>query len=495
MTARGVVLSDLDGQLVEVTAHLGTGSGDQGLLDQLDIAETLDRARAALVNSGLAWPAEPVRLRVEPAVHLSALLGGDLAVACAVLSAGGHLPAHWLAHTALVGELGLDGQVRPVRGVLAAVRAAYRAGLRRIVVPQSQLAEAMLVPDMRVFGAHRLTDVIAASHQEPVPAAAVDPSPAAPPAADPDLADVVGQPEGVAAVEIAAAGGHHLLLLGEPGSGTSMLARRLPALLPDLTGDQALEVTAIHSLAGTLTSDAPLITRPPLVTPHHSTSLPALIGGGIGPARPGAVSRAHCGVLVLEDAAEWGQQRLEAVRTAVDAGEIRLARRNGVMTFPARPQLVLTSPPCRCAAGSACTCTAPARRRYLARFTGPLLDRIELRVWLRPVAPHDGPRDWRADPTPVIRDRVHQARERAARRWAADGGLTNADVPASVLLRGLSRAATAPIDDLLARGALTRRGADRTLRVSWTLADLAGLPQPGADQIAEALAFRDRRPA
>jgi magnesium chelatase family protein len=306
---------------------------------------------------------------------------------------------------------------------------------------------------------------------------------------------VRGQPDGVRALEVAAAGGHHLLLVGRPGSGTTMLARRLPGLLPDLSGPQTLEVTAIGSLAGTLTPEAPLITRPPFVAPHHSASVPALVGGGVGVAKPAAISKAHHGVLFLDEAADFGPRTLESLRTALEDGEIRLARRDGIARYPARFQLVLASWPCACGRSDAdCSCSPHARRRYLARLSGPLLDRVDLRVRLRPEAP---PSDTGVpDSTAVVRQRVQDARHRATRRWAEHGMHTNADVPASALRRrSLPAAARALLESGLATGSLTRRGADRALRVGWTLADLAGLDQPGPDQIAEALAFRDRRPA
>ncbi|HET9141396.1 ATP-binding protein [Actinophytocola sp.] len=495
--AFAVWLTGVGGHLVQVRATPGGGPGPSGLLDRLAVAETTDRVRAAVLNCALPWPHLPVALSLSAEAHLATLSGADLAVACAVLAAAGHLPDDWLAETVLVGELSLDGQLRPVRGVLAAVLAARRAGLRRVVVPHALAAEAALVPDMLVLAAQRLDQVVGYARGEHARLPAVGPT-ASPAPCTPlvDLAEVADQPDAVAALEVAAAGGHHLLLLGRPVS-TSRLAHCLPGLLPDLSADQALEVTAIQSIAGLLPAEAPLITRPPFVTVSPSASVPELLGGGIGLPRPGAVSRAHHGVLFLEQAAEFGQQRLEALRTVLDDGEIRLARRDAVVSFPARCQLVLASLPCRCgSSGAPCVCSASARRRYLARLVGPLLDRVELRVRLQTPVPSTVPHVPAMDSAAVVLQRVRQARQRAARRWAARGAGTNAEVSVAVLRREsrLPDAVTAPLDQALATGALTRRGADRTLRVAWTLADLAGHDQPDAEHVLRALHLRDRRP-
>jgi magnesium chelatase family protein len=457
--------------------------------------EARDRVRAAVLNSGYTWPSAPVTVTLSPPARLSAVAGGDLALACAVLTAAGLLHTGHLGQTVLVGDLALNGQLRPVRGVLPALLAARQAGLRHAIVPHAQLAEAALVPDLQVRGAERLSDVLAWLRDEHHPL----PAPAAPAAAsDPqqlaDLAEVHGQPDAVRALEVAAAGGHHLLLLGPAGSGTTLLARCLPGLLPDLSGDQALEVTAIHSQAGTLTPEAPLITRPPLVSPHHSTSVPALLGGGSGVAKPGAISRAHHGVLHLDSAGEFGPSRLESLRTALEDGEIRLARRDGIARYPTKFLLLLTTAACPCGRSEQqCSCSPHTRRRYLARLSGPLLDRIDLRVRLRSTPPGSGPS---ADNTALVRARVEHARHRAAARWATHGWRTNAEVPAELLRRefGLPRHVTAELDRALTTGAITKRGADRTVRVAWTLADMSCVDQPGSDHIAEALAFRDRRP-
>ncbi len=497
----GVAVIGVEGSLVEVEAHIAAGLPSFALIGLPDASlyEARDRVRAAVVNSGERWPPTRVTVGLSPASLPKRGSSFDLAIAVAVLLADGQGDGAWLRSTALVGELGLDGRLRPVRGVLPAVAGAVRAGVTRVVVPEANAAEARLVPGVDVFGLRSLRQLVAILRDEPVPDE--EPVPAAESHDDPrlhdaaalDLADVLGQEQARHAIEVAAAGGHAIYLVGTPGSGKTMLAERLPGLLPDLERDQALEVTAIHSLAGLLHPSVPLVTRPPLQAPHHSATTAAVVGGGSGVPRPGAVSLAHRGVLFMDEAPEFAPAVLDALRQPLESGVVVLSRSGGVARYPARTTLVLASNPCPCGMsvgkGLECTCSALARRRYLSRLSGPLLDRVDLRVEVRP--PLLGQlRMGQGESTATVAGRVAVARERCVARLAGTPWRTNAELPGSALRRLWPVADASLVEHALGTGALTLRGADRVLRVSWTLADLDGCARPRSVHVAGALSLR-----
>jgi magnesium chelatase family protein len=492
-----VALLGIDGRVIEIEADLGGGLSRVTLVGLPDagLREAKDRVRSAVRNSGQPWPDGKVTLGLSPANLPKVGSAYDLGIAAAVLAATGAVPATRLLGTVLLGELALDGRVRAVRGVLPGLLAARSAGYERAVVPADSLVEAALVDGIEVAGATHLRDLVAWLKGE---ADLVSPEPPGPPATPEiaDLADVVGQPEARWALEVAAAGGHHLLLTGPPGVGKTMLAKRLPGLLPPLSPEESLEVTAVHSVDGSLSKSSPLVTVPPFVAPHHSITVAALIGGGSGLASPGAISRAHRGVLFLDEVCEFGGQRLESLRTVLEEGEVRIARVKGSITYPARFQLVLATNPCACAPPKEadCVCSPTARRRYLGRLSGPLLDRVDLRVRLRPLNALSAHDTGTAESSETVRRRVLEARDRAARRWRDHGWQSNSEAPGPILRRqfALPAKATFLLDRALDRGALSGRGADRCLRIAWTLADLDGEDRPGAEQVGSALAFRER---
>jgi magnesium chelatase family protein len=491
-----VALVGIRGHLIEVEADIASGLPATILVGLPDTAlrEARDRIRAAIVNSDETWPNSKITVGLSPAALPKRGSGFDLAIAVAVLAAAEAVPAHAIAKTMLLAELGLDGRLRPVPGVLPAVIAA--AGMDTVVVAAANVEEASQVPGVRVIGANSLVEVIMWLRGGPppsprVPEAPPSPVPAAAMARTKDLAEVLGQAEARLAAEICAAGGHNLSLLGPPGAGKTMLAERLPTILPDLDTTAALEVTSIHSVAGRLPPGAGLITVPPYCAPHHTSSMAAIVGGGSGVVRPGAASLAHHGILFLDEAPEFHRDVLDALRQPLESGEVVIARVGTQAIFPARFTLVLAANPCPCArsAGpgtSGCSCSPAARRRYLARLSGPLLDRVDVKVRLQPVSRRDMLYDRAfAEPSAIVAERVAAARERCAARLAGTPWRVNAEVPGAVLRRSFppKPGALASLDRAMELGQVSARGADKIIRVAWSLADLASKDLPGADQV------------
>jgi magnesium chelatase family protein len=538
--AHSIALVGVEGHPVEIEADIENGLVGLLLVGLPDTAlrEARDRIRSAIVNSKERWPARRITVGLSPASLPKRGSGFDLGIAVALLAAAGDVPAGRLGGMVFLGELGLDGRARPVPGVLPAVAAAAAAGFGAVAVPAQNAPEASLVPGLRVLSVSCLASLLAwLRGSPPHGVAAVEvfdggilPTPTAaaragtggsprtagtsgsprtagqhgrpdarPGPVEPgrDLADVAGQPAARRAAEICAAGGHHLMLLGPPGVGKTMLAERLPTVLPRLDAQAALAVTAIHSVAGTLPPGSPLITEPPFCAPHHTATKAAIVGGGSGTIRPGAASLAHHGCLFLDEAPEFSRDVLDALRQPLESGEVVVARSGLTARFPARFTLVLAANPCPCAraagagsAAAACSCTPVARRRYLGRLSGPLLDRVDVKVELLPVARAELLSDRRfAEPSSVVAERVSQARQRAAARLRGTPWRLNAQIPGIELRRSFAPApgALAPLQRALDLGEISARGVDRVIRVSWTLADLRGVPRPTDAEVSYAL--------
>ena len=496
---QGVVLSGVSGEMIRVEVDVADGLPSVGVvgLPDTSVSESRWRARCAIGSIGGTWPNRRVTISLSPAEVRKNGAGLDLPIAVGVLRASAQLADADLGFTTFVGELGLDGQIRPTHGALAGALAARRAGIRRIIVPSASANEMRHLPGIDVIAADHLGQVVeilsGRFEGQPLPQppqlAGVLPSPG------PDLRDVRGHAHGRLALEVAAAGGHHLALVGAPGVGKTLLAERLPGVLPDLDDEDALEVAAVQSVAGSPRADWEHC-RPPMRAPHHSASAAALLGSVHGRrVSPGAVTLAHRGVLFLDEAPEFARPALEGLRQPLESGVISLNRSGWTGQLPAAFQLVLAANPCPCGlrvgTGAGCSCAPAAVRRYATRLSGPLMDRIDIRLAIMRPSDAEIAANDPGESSRTVRERVVLARERSAQRFVGLPWQVNARIPMGELRRSWRPdAGGADLLTDLDRRAPNLRGPDRILRMAWSIADLAGRDRPGRDEIGVAMALR-----
>jgi magnesium chelatase family protein len=494
----GVTVLGVGGHLVTVEAHVGRGLPSLTLtgLPGAAVRDATERIRPAVESQRLEWPLRRVVVNLAPGNLRKEGPGLDLPIAAGVLAATAQVPVTQLARFALAGELSLKGELMPTPGILSVAIAAARAGLEGVIVPAVNALEAAQVDRLQVVPASTLSEVVGFLKGTWQPPALDGPFPEPEGPSEVDFRDVRGQSQARRALEVAAAGGHNVLMIGSPGAGKTMLARRMTTILPSLSHEEALEATQLHSVAGLLAGRGVLRSRP-FRAPHHSISMPGLLGGGAGYLRPGEVSLAHHGVLFLDELTEFRRDAIEGLRQPLEDGRVVVTRAIGSVEFPARFTLVAAANPCPCGFEGDrrrhCGCRSDRVEHYRQRLSGPLLDRIDLRLRVPRLTKHELMGSEHGEPSVAIRSRVQAARDRQSARWSELGLACNAHLPGPVARRRvrLTGPAEATLGAAVDQLALTGRGFDRAIKVARTIADLDAAEVVDIEHVAEALSFRD----
>lgn len=503
-SALSVGLIGLKAFIIQIQAFVSPGLPYFSIIGLPDtsLSEARERVKSACQASGAKWPETRVTVNLSPASMPKRGSSHDLAIAASVLSASGTIPHDCLNDTVVLGEVNLDGTVLPINGLLPILLHARDQGVCKVIVPHANLDEAALVPDVNAIGVRHVGELIelmggTAKYEISDLIRDVNPnddtmSICPPPG---DMNEVMGQETAKWALEVAAAGGHHLMMTGPPGTGKTMLASRIPGIMSPLSESEQLEVASIRSLCGTLPSYG-ISDIPPFEAPHHTASTASLVGGGAGLAQPGAITRAHRGILFMDEAPEFSARTLQTLREPLESGYVAISRAKGTTYYPARFQLIMAANPCPCGYaygnGERCTCKEKDRIKYFSRLSGPILDRIDIQIEVPPVERINPGMTPSGESSHAIRLRVIVARQTAQERFREFGWVCNAQATGTWLRANTSTKAIELVNHALASERLSLRGADRAMRLAWTLADLSGKTSPGQEEMMQGISMRTK---